>query len=296
MSGVAVIPIAEVEALACAMPGSPPPEVLFGVGGGSGFGRFAYGPEVTLLTRLVTRETPKEGFLASICRRLGAAFQMGSASGPEPLRKVLVRALGAGHLPVVWVHAELLPWPGPPAAYHAVAVLDIEATEATVFDGQDRRVPIDSLAAAAGAVPGGARYRTLVVEGPPVPPDGLRASLEAGLDAHTRQMREGLEFGPVGTRSSFGLPGLSRWMAFVEQDGPAGQTLAAQILRRGGGPAMREAQAAFLDHIERPAAADAAREAAGFWAELAEALASARPSRDHVERVRDAEARVLDNQ
>jgi hypothetical protein len=221
---------------------------------------------------------------------------MGVASGPEPLRKVLVRALGAGQLPLVWVEAGLLPWPGPPAAYHAVAVLDIEATEATVFDGQDRRVPIDGLVAAAGAVPGAARYRTLVVEGPPVPPDGLRAALEAGLDAHNRQMREGLDFGPAGSRSSFGLPGLGKWMSLVEQDGLAGQTLAAQILRRGGGPAMREGQAAFLDHIDRPAAADATRDAARAWAELAEALAGAHPRSDHVERVRDAEARVLDNQ
>jgi hypothetical protein len=269
--------------------------VLFGIGGGSGFGRFPYGPRVTLLTRLMTRETPKEAFLAGVCQRLGVPYRLRAASGAEPVRKILVRALGAAQVPVAWVQPEMPPWGGPAISYQAVAVLDLGSADATLFDGEERRLPIEALVAAAAAVPGGARFRTLVAEGPPGG-GGTRVAVESGLAARARQMREGLDFGPAGTRSRFGLPGLDRWLEVVDQDEPRGEALAAQIQGRGGGPAMRDAQAAFLDQVGLSRGAEATREAAAAWGELAAALKDGRPAAGHVQSVRDAEARALDNQ
>ena len=274
------------------MPGAPDPEVLFGIGGGTGFGRFAYGEHVTLLTRITTRETPKEGFLARVCERLKVSFRMTAASGPESLRKTLNQALAGGRVPLVWVNPDQLPWPGPPAAYQAVAVLDLEEPVATVFDGEERRLASGTLLEAAG-IPGGAKYRSLVVEGPP---RQLNGALRAGLAAHQRQMREGLDFGPPSTRAGFGLPGLTGWASRLQEDGPVGGVLAGQIELRGGGPAMREAQSVFLDHLGLTAASAATREAAQRWRELAEALRLGSAAPAHVEGIRDAEARALDNQ
>lgn len=282
----------EVDALARAMPQAPEPEVLFGIGGGTGFGRFAYGSEVTLLTRITTRETAKQGFLADICQRLKVPFRMRAAAGPEPLRKALEKGLAGGRVPLVWVNGSQLPWAGPPAAYQALAVLDVEDSGATVFDGEEHRVGLAALLAAAGMA-GGARFRSLVVEGPP---REVRGALRAGLAAHQRQMRGGLEFGPAGTRSSFGLPGLARWAARLKEDGPVGGVLAGQIEQRGGGPGMREAHAAFLDHLGLFAAGEATRQAAQGWRELAEALRLGAAATTHVQDIRDAEARALDNQ
>jgi hypothetical protein len=274
------------------MPRAPEPEILFGIGGGTGFGRFAYGGQVTLLTRITTRETSKQAFLAGICQRLKVPFRMSAAAGPEPLRKTLQKGLAAGRVPLVWVNAGQLPWASPPAAYQAVAVLDIEDVGTTVFDGEERRLELATLLAAAGMA-GGARYRSLVVEGPP---RELNGALRAGLAAHQRQMREGLEFGPAGTRASFGLPGLARWAARLKEDGPVGGVLAVQIEQRGGGPGMREAQAVFLDHLGLSAASAATREAAQGWREVAEALRLGVAEPAHVDGIRDAEARALDNQ
>lgn len=285
MSRTATAPPPEVAALARALPDSLPPDVLFGIGGGAGFGRFVYGEIVTLLTRITTRETAREGFLADICRHLQVPFRLRVAASPAALREQLAGELAKGRTPVAWVEPARLPWPAPPAAYHAVAVVAMDG-EAAVFDGEEHTLPVDALLQATRT--SGARHRTLVVDGGH---GEVGSALRAGLVAHLAQMREG--FGPPQTRSRFGLPGLARWTVEVAGDAGRGEALADQIERRGGGPAMREAQSAFLAYAGHERAASAASAAAGRWGEMAAALRAGRARPDHVRAVHDAEAEAL---
>src|SRR2546421_7102289 len=93
MSRTVTAPPPEVAALARALPASLAPEVLFGIGGGTGFGRFVYGEIVTLLTRITTRETAREGFLAGICHSLQVRFRQEVTAGPGALRDRLAAEL-----------------------------------------------------------------------------------------------------------------------------------------------------------------------------------------------------------
>jgi hypothetical protein len=285
VSSTVTAPPPEVAALSRALPDSLAPDVLFGIGGGSGFGRFVYGDMVTLLTRVTTRETAREGFLADICRNLQVPYRLQVASSPAALRGRLTTELSDGRTPVLWVEPDRLPWGGPPAAYHAVAVLSLDGV-ATVFDGQERTLPAEDLLAASHT--SGARHRTLVVDGPP---GEVGSAVRAGLEAHRAQMREG--FGPPQTRSRFGLAGLATWTVEVAEDARRGEQLANQIERRGGGPAMREAQSAFLAYAGHGRAAAAASTAANRWGELAAALRGGHAGVDHVRAVHDAEAEAL---
>jgi hypothetical protein len=104
-------------------------------------------------------------------------------------------------------------------------------------------------------------------------------------------MRDG--FGPPESRSRSGLAGLARWTVEVAQDARRGELLADQIERRGGGPAMREAQSAFLAFAGHERAASAASGAAARWGEMADALRSGHAGADHVRAVHDAEAEAL---
>jgi len=285
MSRIVTAPPPEVAALARALSDSLPPDVLFGIGGGSGFGRFVSRGIVTLLTRIATTETAAEGFLAGICRHLQVPFRQQVAPGPEALRQRLAGELANGRTPVVWVEPEHLPWPAPPAEYHAVAVLGLNG-EAAVFDGEEHSLPADRLLAATRT--SSAKHRTLVVDGGH---GEVSSALRAGLVAHHEQMREG--FGPPETRSRSGLAGLARWTVEVTQDARRGPALADQIERRGGGPAMREAQSAFLAFAGHERAASAASGAAARWGEMAAALRSGYAGADHVRAVHDAEAEAL---
>ena len=279
-------PPPEVAALARALPDSLPPEVAFGVGGGTGFGRCVGGEHVTLLTRIPTRETAQEGFLADICRNLQVQYRLQVATSPQSLHRHLATELAKGRTPILWVEPERLPWSGPPSTYQAVAVLRLGRTSATVFDGEDRSLPIDALLKATRTW--GAKHRTLIVDGGP---GDLGSAVQAGLRAHRQQMREG--FGPGQTPSAFGLPGLARWAVSIEADATDGPTLADQIECRGGGPAMREAQSAFLAHAGYERAAAAASTAGARWGELAAALRGNYAGPDHVHAVHDAEAEAL---
>src|SRR5262245_36297132 len=279
-------PPPEVAALARALPDSMPPEVAFGIGGGTGFGRFVYGDQVTLLTRITTRETAKEGFLANICRNLQLPYHLQVASNERALHRRLSAELSKGRTPVLWVDSNQLPWSGPPAAYQAVAVLSLAGAESTVFDGMERRLTLDNLLAASRT--SGARHRTLVVEGHA---GDLGSASRAGLWAHREQMREG--FGPPSTQSAFGLAGLALWAASIAADAGGGPTLAAQIEDRGGGPAMREAQSAFLAYAGYERAAAATSAAGSRWSALAAALRGDYAGPDHVRAVHDAEAEAL---
>jgi len=285
MSRTVTAPPPEVAALARALPDSLPPDVLFGIGGGSGFARFVAGGLVTLLTRIATRETATEGFLADICRHLQVPFRLHVASGPEALRERLAEELAEGRTPVAWVEPDRLPWPAPPAAYHAVAVLELDG-EARVFDGEERSLAVPALLQATRTT--GVRHRTLVVDGGP---GEVGSAVRAGLAAHLEQMREG--FGPQESRSHFGLAGLARWTVEIGQDAARGALLADQIELRGGGPAMREAQAAFLAYAGHERAASAASAAASRWGDMAVALREGRAGADHVRAVHDAEAEAL---
>ena len=279
-------PPPEVAALARALPDSIPPEVVFGVGGGTGFGRFVKGDHVTLLTRITTRETATTGFLADICRNLQVPYRLQAASSLEALRKRLAAELAGDRTPVLWVDPGHLPWSGPPAACQAVAVLQLGKADATVFDGQDHQLAVEALLAASRT--SGAKHRTLIVDGEA---GDLGSAVLAGLRAHRQHMREG--FGPSQTQGTFGLSGLARWAASIEADATGCQTLAAQIEDRGGGPGMREAQSAFLAHVGYERAAAAASAAGARWAELAAALRGSYAGPDHVRAVHDAEAEAL---
>jgi hypothetical protein len=201
------------------------------------------------------------------------------------LRERLAGELAEGRTPVVWVEPGRLPWPAPPAAHHAVAVLALNG-EAAVFDGEERTLPVEALLHATRTP--GARHRTLVVDGGH---GEVGSALRAGLLAHREQMREG--FGPPETRSRFGLAGLARWTVEVAQDAGRGEVLADQIELRGGGPAMREAQSAFLAYAGHERAASAASGAAARWAEMATALRSGHAGADQARAVHDAEAEAL---
>lgn len=281
-------PPPEVGALARALGGRLEPELLFGIGGGTGFGRFLYGPEVTLLTRITTRENEREAFLADACRRLGVPFRIQVASSEAALLKRLHRALEGGFVPVLWVSPEALPWPSFPKAYHAVAVLEIARGRARVDDGEARTLPLPALVAAAQTP--GARNRTLIVEGPPTHP--LEQAVREGLAAHLEQMWEG--FGPPAVRSRFGLAGLTGWARTIAEDNARGEALGSQILMRGGGPAMRLAQARFLELAGNQQAAGAARRAAAAWADLGRTLLVGTAGPAEVTAVRDAEQASLE--
>jgi hypothetical protein len=285
MSRIVTAPPPEVAALGRALSNTLPPDVLFGIGGGSGFGRFVSREIVTLLTRIATTESAADGFLASICRHLQVPFRQQVAAGPEALRERLASELADGRTPVVWVEPDRLPWPAPPATHHAVAVLALNG-EAAVYDGEEHALPVEALLAATRTA--GARHRTLVVDGGH---GEVSSALRAGLVAHREQMREG--FGPPESRSRSGLAGLARWTVEVAQDARRGGQLADQIERRGGGPAMREAQSAFLAFAGHERAASAASGAAGRWGEMAAALRSGHAGPDNVRAVHDAEAEAL---
>jgi len=281
-------PPPEVAALARALGGELEPELLFGIGGGAGFGRFLYGPIVTLLTRITTSENGREAFLGNACRRLGVPYRLQVASSEPALRKRLQIALADGRIPVLWVNGEKLPWPSFPKAYHAVAVLALEADRARVDDGEERTLPLEVLLAASRTP--GARHRTLVVEGPPSRP--LEAAIQDGLAAHLAQMWEG--FGPPAVRAKLGLAGLTGWARTVLEDNARGADVGAQILMRGGGPAMRLAQARFLELAGNSQAGGAAREAAAAWAALGNALLLGRATTTQVAALRDAEQASLE--
>jgi hypothetical protein len=178
-----------------------------------------------------------------------------------------------------------MPWPGPPAAGQAVAVLALGA-EATVFDGAERTLPDGALLEA--TCTGDVRHRSLVVDRGH---GDVGSAVRAGLRAHREQMREG--FGPPPGGSRYGLAGLARWTVEVRADAARGAALADQVERRGGGPAMREAQSAFLAYAGHERAAAAASGAARRWAALAEALRGGYAGADHVRAVHDAEAEAL---
>jgi len=258
-------PPAETAALAEALDGAVSAEALFGIGGGTGFGWFTYGDHATLLTRITTHENSKESFLLDVCRRLGLEARLVAASSGPALRKRLEAGLTGGEHAIVSV-------PGPGVSYGAELV---------------HRVTDDLLARAA-APPGAARNRCLLVRPARLTAASLRRAAEAGLLAHSSQMREG--FGPPATRRSFGLAGFDRWRrASSTLDQGARARLRGQVEGRGGGPGLRLAQAAFLGEIGLTRASELTRRAAVAWSEVA-----VEPSAERITAVEEAEKEALD--
>jgi hypothetical protein len=101
-------------------------------------------------------------------------------------------------------------------------------------------------------------------------------------------------FGPSNVRSKFGLAGLTGWERTVAADNAIGTELGTQVLMRGGGPAMRLAQAHFLELAGDPTAAGWARRAAAAWEALGQALLGGTAAAAHVAAVRDAEQAALE--
>jgi hypothetical protein len=108
-----------------------------------------------------------------------------------------------------------------------------------------------------------------------------------GLAAHVEQMREG--FGPPSTRKSFGLAGFQRLRRSLPTlDSAAIAVLRDQVHGRGGGPALRVAQAVFLEAIGLERAALVTRAAAAAWSAFA-----AEPTEAAVKAVEAAEREAL---
>jgi hypothetical protein len=220
-------------------------ELLFGIGGGTGFGWFTYGDHSTLLTRMTTRETAKESFAVDVCARLGIEARLTSATNAPALRKRLEAALASGDSALVSVG-------GPAVSYSWLSVSAVT----------------DEVLERAGGVPGAARNRILVVKPKAVGKTALRSAIQAGLLAQRQQMLEG--FGPPSARGSFGLAGFQRWRrAIAGLDETARARVREQIEGRGGGPALRGAQAAFLEEAGEKTAARLTRAAADAWAAAA---------------------------
>jgi Butirosin biosynthesis protein H, N-terminal len=258
-------PPAETVALASALDGEVSAEMLFGLGGGTGFGWFTYGDHATLLTRITTRENSKESFLLDICRRLGLEARLLVASSGQALRKRLEASLAGGEVVIVSV-------PGPGVSYGAELA-------GRVTDG---------LLARAAALPGAARNRGLALRPARLTAASVREAAEAGLLAHSGQMRGG--FGPPATRRSFGLAGFDRWRRASATLEPAARArLREQVEGRGGGPGLRLAQAGFLDEVGLTRAAELARLAAVAWSEVA-----VEPSAERITAVEEAENEALD--
>ena len=259
-----VTPPHETIALASALGHGLSAELLFGIGGGTGFGWFTYGDHSTLLTRFTTRETPRESFALDICARLGIQARLVSATSSAALHKRLEAALASGDSVLVSVG-------GPAVSYSWIAV-----SEAT-----------DEVLERAGGLPGAARNRMLVVEPRAVGKTALRSAIAAGLRAHRQQMLEG--FGPPSARGSFGLAGFERWRRSVAGlDEAARGRVREQIDGRGGGPALRGAQAVFLEAAGQKKAARLTREAADAWG-----AAASSTTVDSVTAVEEAERAAL---
>jgi len=255
----------ETAALAEALGGRVSAETLFGIGGGTGFGWFTYGDHSTLLTRLTTHETATQSFLLDICERLGLDARLVAASGSAALGKKMRAALDAGDSVVVCVG-------GPAVSYSAVLL----------------RAVTDELLERAAAVPGAARNRFLAVRTRQPSHAAIDRAMQAGLRAHLQQMREG--FGPPSARGSFGLAGFTKWKKSAPAlDERARTALRDQIEGRGGGAALREAQAAFLDEAGLKAAAKLTREAALAWAAAARA-----PTASRIEEIEAVERAALE--
>ena len=255
---------AETRALAAALGGRFTPELLFGIGGGTGFGWFTYGEHATLLTRITTRETAKESFLLDICERLGIEARLIVAASSAALRKKIESARADGDAVVVCT-------PGPAESYGAEHV----------------DIVTDEVLERAAALPGAARNRFLAIHPRAIGAAQVRDAALAGIRAHVRQMREG--FGPPATRGSFGIAGLAKWRrAAPGLDTDVRGRLRAQVEGRGGGPAMRLAMAAFLTEAVLPRAAELTRRAADAWAAAAE-----EPSVERIDAVDAAEREAL---
>ena len=261
-----VPPPHETADLAKAFDGKFSPELLFGIGGGTGFGWFTYGDPSTLLTRITTRETPKESFLLDICTRLGVDARLAAAGGAPALRKRIDAAKAAGD-------TVLLAVGGPAVSYSATLVDQVTG----------------DLLTRAAALPGAARNRILVIPREhDVSATALHSAIRAGLRAHIDQMRDG--FGPPSTRGSFGLAGFERWRRSAPSlDANARDRLREQIERRGGGPALRAAHATFLDQAGLKRAAELTRQSADAWSAVIE-----EPTPERVTTIEEAERAAID--
>jgi len=275
--------------------------LLFGVGGGIGLGYFVYESgdftSLYLATRLVTAETPQTGFLHTICARLGVGVRQQSASSAILAEKKLQAALAAGSPVLAYVDPRRLPYPGPPAAYHAVLVFAFDSAAGTYQVIDRYSVPLTLTAeelSAARTGEGAPKFRALEVIGrSPVALEDLQEAARLGLAAGLEQQREG--FGPANFRSNFGLRSLEKWAGLVtdpkDRRGwpkffPPGLRLFdallsayQQIEQRGGPAALRTLYAAFIEEagglLGNPGlvqTASLARAAAKVWSELSAAL------------------------
>lgn len=282
--------------------GKPPNEaLLFGIGGGIGLGYFVYesGDYTSLFiaTRITTTETPKAGFLHTICKRMGLKTEILTATTAVAAEKKLRAALVEARPVLAWVDPRKLPYPHPAAAYHALVVSGYDVAQDSYqiidrFNGQIALSPKELTAARQGE--GALKFRGLVLTGgEEIGGEELRIGIRQGIVDCVNQMREG--FGPQNFRSNFGLRALEKWAGLLidpkDERGwsrffTAGQRLFdvlisayEQIEQRGDRGALRPLYADFLEEaatwLEQPSlvmAAEIFRDSAKRWNELAATL------------------------
>ena len=273
-------------------------ELLFGLGGGIGFGYFLFEKSgkhpIHLATRIHTKETERPEFLQQIAARIGSPVRTQNSSSASAASTNLRRLLETGQPPIVSVDPTRLPYLGLNSALHTYyCVLAFGIDEGT------QRVLLSDRAKEAVSVTEeefrharesswSPKYRTVNVEKPTAEPD-IRQAVTDAIRQCCEQMREGLGI------TNFGLRGLEKWALVMTSSkekkswpkifshGPnlyeALYSMFVQISGRSGtGNAQRSFYATFLeeaaDLLSNPGLRDAAqayRRADEVWKDLADA-------------------------
>jgi hypothetical protein len=273
-------------------------QLLFGIGGGLGFGYFLFersGAHVIHLeTRIHTRETEQAEFVSRICGRLGVPVRLVNSSSGSAAHANLRRLLGQGRPPLVSVDPLRLPYLGlttPLQSYYSVIAYGIAEDSGRVMLSDRCRQPVSAgydEFRQARQTSWSPKFRSVVV-GKPEQESDVRAAVADGIRDCCVQMNEGLGI------TNFGLRGLEKWAriltstkekkswARIYPPGPALfealYSLFVQIAARSGtGNGQRAYYAEFLDEaagvVSKPDLREAAnqyRECDRLWAEVADA-------------------------
>jgi hypothetical protein len=272
-------------------------QLLFGLGGGLGFGYFLFernGAHVIHLeTRIHTRETEQPEFVSRICGRIGASVQLVNSSSGRAADANLKRLLGQGRPPLISVDPLRLSYLGlttPLQSYYSVIAYGFAEDSGRVMlsdrCGQPVSAGYDEFRQAR-QTSWSPKFRAVVVGRPEREPD-VRAAVVDGIRDCCLQMREGLGI------ANFGLRGLEKWATVLTSTrekkswskiyppGPslfeALYSLFVQIAARSGtGNGQRAYYAEFLDEaaevLSKPDLREVAnqyRECDRLWGEVAD--------------------------
>ncbi len=273
-------------------------QLLFGIGGGLGFGYFLFERSGThvihLETRIHTRETEQPEFLSRICSRICAPLRLVNSSSQTAAVANLKRLLGQNRPPIVSVDPFHLPYLGlttPLHTYYCVIPYGFDESADRVFISDRSREPLTLTRAEflrARESSWSPKFRVLVVSKPEEEPD-LPGAVLNGIQDCCRQMNEGLGI------TNFGLNGFDKWATVLTSPKekkswpkifPPGPNLFESLYsifvqisgRSGTGNGQRAFYAEFLeeaaDVLSKPdlrSAAEQYRLADRVWAEVADA-------------------------